>query len=103
MAMLIAAAIVDAEDAIHAADHTTDTRAYRASNNAADRTRCAVAPVNAFIRAAFHAAKDALGVRRDRQGQQRQRGRHKREAPMRRCEHEQGCSLHLEISVESRL
>lgn len=95
----VAAAIVDAQHTIHAADDTADTGSDRTANCAAHGTRSAITPVNAFPRAAFHAVDDALGMRGDRQGQQRQRGCDKRESPVRRIGHEQGLSLHESISV----
>lgn len=66
MAMTIAAAVVDTEHAVHASNDTTDTGTDCAAYDTTDRPCCAIAPVDTFICAAFHAPKDALRMRRDR-------------------------------------
>jgi len=98
MTMTIAAAVIDAEHAVHASDDTADTRSNRAADDTTDRSCCAIAPVDTFICAAFHAPKDALRMRRDRQRQDSQRCGDKREAAVRRGEHEQSISLHCRKS-----
>lgn len=43
--MTVAAAVVDAQHTIHAADNTSDTSAHCAADNATDRTCRAIAPI----------------------------------------------------------
>jgi hypothetical protein len=98
MAMAIAAAVVDTEHAVYASNHTADTRTNRAADNTADRPCRAIAPVDTFIRAAFHAPDDALRMCCDRKCQHSQCCGYKRKAAVRRGEHEQSFGLHCGTS-----
>jgi hypothetical protein len=63
MTMAVAAAVVDAEDAVHASNNTADTRAHCAADDTTNRPCCAIAPIDTLIRPAFHASEDTLRMR----------------------------------------
>ncbi|MBN9587094.1 MAG: hypothetical protein J0G34_17060 [Afipia sp.] len=92
------AAVVDPEHAVNTANNATDSRADRATYGAADGPGRPVALTDTLIRAAFHAANDALsmGHHRDRKNGQSRRNKHK--TPISRREHEQSFGFHPKIS-----
>ena len=97
MAMTVAA-VVDPKHAVDAADNSTNSSADRATHGTADRPGRPVALTNTFIRAAFHAANDALGVSHHRDRKNGQSRRNKRKTPISWREHEQSFGFHPEIS-----
>lgn len=99
VAMTVAAAIVDAQHAVHAADHAPDTGAHCAADNAADRTCRAIAPIGAFCCAARHAVKDTLCMSSRRDGKERQSSRDQHQIPATRSGDQNSFSLHCEVSV----
>jgi hypothetical protein len=98
MAMTIAAAVVDAEYAVHTSDDSAHTGSDGAADDAADRSGRAIAAVGTLVCPAFHASENTLRMRRDRQCKDRQSRCDKRKAAMCRGEGEQGRSLHRERS-----
>jgi hypothetical protein len=98
IAAAVAPAIVDTEHAVHSPDDTTNTRADRTADDAANGTSRAIAPVNTFICATFHTPENALCMRCDRQRQDSERGRDEGETAVLRGKHEQSFGLHCGTS-----
>jgi hypothetical protein len=88
VAMAIVPSFVNAEHAIDASDHSTDTRAEGAADDASNRTCRATTFVRALRGSALNTPDNTLSVAYSRKRKQNQRRCSKRKAPICRGEHE---------------